>query len=113
MTITIAPTKKSETCWWNHNDHLSSISSQSSLMEKLRSHYYVDNKSEIVPCAQVKCVAMHGHFEEVAFWVDATDFSLYVEEKAHVVSSGSSNFINHDWVNGEDPVSPRSLMSSG
>jgi len=54
---------------------------------------------------------MHGHFEEVTFWVDATKFYLYVEDKAHTVSSGSSYVLHHDWVNGKDPVSPRSLMS--
>lgn len=104
----------SETCWWNHNDHVSSISSQSSLMEYLKSHYYVDNKAEIVPCTRVECAAMHGRFEEVTFQVDATDFSSYVEEEAPTISSGSSSdVLHHDWVNGEDSVSPRSLMSHG
>jgi len=102
-----------EACWWNHNDHVSSISSQSSLLEYLRSHYYVDNKSEIVPCTRVECAAMHGRFEEVTFQVNATDFSSYVEEEAPTISSGSSDVLHHDWVNGEDPVSPGSFMSHG
>lgn len=102
-----------EACWWNHNDHVSSISSQSSLLEYLRSHYYVDNKSEIVPCTRVECAAMRGRFEEVTFQVNATDFSSYVEEEAPTISSGSSDVLHHDWVNGEDPVSPGSFMSHG
>lgn len=105
--------KTSETCWWNHNDHASSISSQSSLLEYLRSHYHVDNKSEIVPCTQVECAAMHGRFEEVTFQFNATDFYSYVEEEAPTISSGSSDVLHHDWVNGEDPVSPISLISHG
>lgn len=42
-----------------------------------------------------------------------TDFSSYVEEKSCTISIKSLDVLHHDWVNGEDLVSSRSLMSHG
>eukprot|EP01018_Ginkgo_biloba_P031613 Gb_28196 [translate_table: standard] len=106
----------SENCCSSCNDHLSTISSDSSLLEYLRSHYLVDNRSETLPCSRVECAAMHGRFEEVTFQVDGVDFSYNVAEEANTISSQSSDVLHHDaydWTNGVDPVSPRSLISHG
>ncbi|KAH9303217.1 hypothetical protein KI387_014800, partial [Taxus chinensis] len=110
--------KTSENCCGSCNENcFSTISSDSSLLEYLRSHYLVDNKPGMLPCCtQVECAAMHGRFEEVTFQVDGAGFSSYAAEEIPTISSESSDVLHRDaqdWVSGEDPTSPESLASHG
>ncbi|GLJ23523.1 hypothetical protein SUGI_0445640 [Cryptomeria japonica] len=90
-------TKTTEDCCGSYTDCFSTISSDSSMLEYLRSHYLVDNMPGMLPCCtQVECAAMHGRFEEVTFQVDGTGFSSYATEEIPTISSESSDVLRHD-----------------
>eukprot|EP01018_Ginkgo_biloba_P015235 Gb_00554 [translate_table: standard] len=91
-------------------DHLSTASSESSLLNYLASLNFV---SESMPSTREGTV--HGRFEEVTYQVNGSDISSFLVEDAPTISSQSSDIQQDadDWANGEDPSSPSSPFSNG